>query len=58
MHYVQHNAQLWKHMLNTTIEKGVLKSLIFIQLVKSVSLGVICHSDFTITKEIIPNYIC
>lgn len=45
-------------MLNTTIEKGVLKSLIFIQQVKSVSLGIICHTDFTITKEIIPNYIC
>lgn len=45
-------------MLNTAIERGVLKSLIFIQQVKSVSLGVICHSDFSITKEKIPNYIC
>lgn len=45
-------------MLNTTIEKGVLESLIFIQQVKSVSLGIICHNDFTITKEIIPNCIC
>lgn len=45
-------------MLNTTSEKGVLKSLIFTQHVKSVSLGIICHSDFTTTKEAIANCIC
>lgn len=45
-------------MLNKTIEKGVLKSLIFIQQVKSISLGIICHSDLALTKEIIPHCIC